>query len=129
MNVISIAVVCLIAAILSRLIKQVSAEIAFGVSASAVIVILAVLIDDISSVFQGIGELSSSAGISSTYLAVAVKALGIGYVCDLCSASCRDSGESALASVIDISGKIAISLICMPILNSLMEVVSKILEI
>jgi len=128
MDVITVVAVCVISAVLARLIKQTSPEIAFAVSAAAVLVVLGALTDKLASVFSEINSLAQRAGVSQNYIAVAIKALGIGYICELCSQSCRDAGESALSSVIDLSGKIALAFISLPILTSLLEVVIKILE-
>ncbi len=128
MDIISICAVCLITALLTRLIKQVSPEIAFVVSAVAVIILLALLTENVVSVFDEIGELASRAGITSGYVSIAIKVLGISYISDLCASSCRDAGESSLGSVIDISAKVMITIICLPIVYTLMEVITQILE-
>lgn len=128
MDIISICVVCLITALLTRLIKQVSPEIAFAVSAVAVIILLALLTENVVSVFDEIGELAERAGITNGYVSIAIKALGISYISDLCASSCRDAGESSLASIVDISAKVMITIICLPIVYTLMEVITKILE-
>lgn len=128
MDIISICAVCLITAILARLIKQGSPEIGFAVSAVAVFIVLVALTENISSVFDEMGELASRAGISNGYVMIAIKVLGISYISDLCAGSCRDAGESALGSIIDISAKAMITIVCMPIVYTLMEVITKILE-
>lgn len=128
MDIISICAVCLITALLTRLIKQVSPEIAFVVSAVAVIILLALLTENVVSVFDEIGELAERSGITNGYVSIAIKVLGISYISDLCASSCRDAGESSLASIVDISAKVMITIICLPIVYTLMEVITKILE-
>lgn len=128
MDIISICAVCLVTAVLARLIKQVSPEIAFAVSTVAVFIVLVALTENISSVFDEIGELASRAGISNGYVTIVIKVLGISYISDLCASSCRDAGESSLASIVDISAKVMITIICLPIVYTLMEVITQILE-
>lgn len=128
MDIISICAVCLITAVLARLIRQVSPEIAFVVSAVAVIILLALLTENVVSVFDETGELAERAGIRNGYVTIVIKVLGISYISDLCASSCRDAGESSLASIVDISAKVMITIVCLPIMYTLMEVITKILE-
>ncbi len=128
MEILKICVICIICAILAKVIAPTNHEIAALMSIAAVIVCAFYIVDAISDVSSKLNLILDTVGIEKTYISSAFKALGICYVCELSSSSCRDSGESALASVIDISGKVAITLICIPLLDKLMEVVKNILE-
>lgn len=128
MEIVKIAVICITCAILSSVISPTHREIAAILSIAAVIICAFYIVDSISDVTTKLNLVFDIVGIEKTYISSAFKALGISYVCELSASSCRDSGESALANVIDISGKVAIALICIPLLDKLMEVVKSILE-
>lgn len=128
MEIIKIAGICIICAILSSLISQTNKEISVTLSIAAVAICALVIIGSVSDVISGLNSIFKVIGLDTAYLSVSFKALGICYVCELSSSSCRDCGESALASIIDISGKVAISLLCLPLLEKLMDVVRTILE-
>lgn len=128
MEIIKIAGICIICAILSSLISQTNKEISVTLSIAAVAICALVIIGSVSDVISGLNSIFKVIGIDTAYLSVSFKALGICYVCELSSSSCRDCGESALASIIDISGKVAISLLCLPLLEKLTDVVRTILE-
>ena len=128
MEIIKIAGICIICAILSSLISQTNKEISVMLSIAAVAICALVIIGSVSDVISGLNSIFKVIGIDTAYLSVSFKALGICYVCELSSSSCRDCGESALASIIDISGKVAISLLCLPLLEKLTDVVRTILE-
>ena len=128
MEIIKIAGICIICAILSSLISQTNKEISVTLSIAAVAICALVIIGSVSDVISGLNSIFKVIGIDTSYLSVSFKALGICYVCELSSSSCRDCGESALASIIDISGKVAISLLCLPLLEKLTDVVRTILE-
>lgn len=128
MEIIKIAGICIICAILSSLISQTNKEISVTLSIAAVAICALVIIGSVSDVISGLNSIFKVIGIDTAYLSVSFKALGICYVCELSSSSCRDCGESALASIIDISGKVAISLLCLPLLEKLTDVVKTILE-
>lgn len=128
MEIIKITGICIICAILSSLISQTNKEISVTLSIAAVAICALVIIGSVSDVISGLNSIFKVIGIDAAYLSVSFKALGICYVCELSSSSCRDCGESALASIIDISGKVAISLLCLPLLEKLTDVVRTILE-
>ena len=128
MEIIKIAGICIICAILSSLISQTNKDILVTLSIAAVANCAHVIIGSVSDVISGLNSIFKVIGLDTAYLSVSFKALGICYVCELSSSSCRDCGESALASIIDISGKVAISLLCLPLLEKLMDVVRTILE-
>ena len=128
MEIIKIAGICIICAILSSLISQTNKEISVMLSIAAVAICALVIIGSVSDVISGLNSIFKVIGIDTAYLSVSFKALGICYVCELSSSSCRDCGESALASIIDISGKVAVSLLCLPLLEKLTDVVRTILE-
>lgn len=128
MEIIKITGICIICAILSSLISQTNKEISVTLSIAAVAICALAIIGSVSDVISGLNSIFKVIGIDTAYLSVSFKALGICYVCELSSSSCRDCGESALASIIDISGKVAISLLCLPLLEKLTDVVKTILE-
>lgn len=128
MDIVKVCAVCLVAAVLAKVIQPTNRDLAVLLSISAVIFAAFMAADGISEVFSGISGIISGAGINGGYIAIAFRALGICYICELCSSSCRDCGETALGSVLDISGRVAISLMCLPLLREFLEVVKSVLE-
>lgn len=128
METLRIAAVCLIAAVLAKVVQPTNRDLAALISISAVIFAAFAAFSGISDVVSGIGGIISRAGISGEYISVAFRALGICYICELCSSSCRDCGETALGSVLDITGRIAVALMCLPLIGNFIEVAERILE-
>ena len=128
MDILSISAICIIAALLAKLIEPSFREIKLALSITAVVVILLSVADSIELLFDGIRGFTEDFGISQGLIAIAVKVIGIGYVCELSSNSLRDIGESALASIIDICGKISIAMLCLPVILNLIDTVVEILE-
>ena len=128
MEIVRIAAICLLAAVMAKVIQPTNRDLAALLSISAVIFAAFLAVDGISAVFAGVDGIISGAGINSSYISLAFRALGICYICELCSSSCRDCGETALGSVLDISGRVAISLMCLPLLREFLEVVKSVLE-
>ena len=128
MEIIKVAAVCLIAAVMAKVIQPTNRDLAALLSITAVIFSAFLAVDGISEVFAGVDGILGSAGIGSGYLILAFKALGICYICELSASSCRDCGETALGSVLDLSGRVAISLMCLPLLREFVGIVRTVLE-
>lgn len=129
MDIIKVSAVCLTAAVLAKVIQPTNRDLAALLSISAVIFSAFLAVDGISSVFSGASGILGVGGIPSGYLATAFKALGICYICELSSSSCRDCGETALGSVIDISGRAAVALLALPLIRQFMEIITTVLGI
>ena len=65
-----------------------------------------------------IGELISDSGFAS-YAAVLTKAFGVTLAVQLTSEICRDAGESALASKLELVGKAELIVLCLPLIREL----------
>ena len=129
MEIVKIAAICLVAAVMAKVIQPSNRDLAALLSISAVIFAAFLTVDGISEVFAGVSSVLGSTGINRSYISIAFRALGICYIIELCSSSCRDCGETALGSVLEISGRVAISLMCLPLLKEFIEVVKNVLEI
>ena len=55
------------------------------------------------------------------YAAIMLRALGIGFLCKLSADVCRDAGEGGLAGGIELGGKVAILMTCIPVLGEIVE--------
>ncbi len=128
MNIAAISAFCLVAAVIAKVIQPTNRDLAALVSISAVIAAAFAAVDGISGVFSGVGSIIGGAGIDPEYVKIAFRALGICYICELSSSSCRDCGETALGSVLDISGRVTVALMCLPLLKEFIEVVKTVLE-
>ena len=124
MDIPAIAIVCIAAAVIAKVIQPSSRDLAALLSISAVVVVFLSISSQIYEMVYAIQRTADDSG----YIAIALKALGICYICELAGSSCRDCGETALASVVDISGRIAIAIICLPLIESFINVVKSILE-
>lgn len=128
MDILKIAVICLVAAVMAKVIQPTNRDLAALLSISAVIFSAFIAVDGITQVFSGMDSVFAETGLGSGYLKLAFRALGICYISELCSSSCRDCGETALGSVLDISGRVAVALICLPLLREFTEAVKSVLE-
>ena len=62
------------------------------------------------------------------YLGILFKIIGITYLSEFCAGLCRDAGYNAIASQVEMAGKISLILLSMPVLMSVIDLVVKIVE-
>ena len=57
-----------------------------------------------------------------------IKALGIAFLTQLCADVCRECGESGAASLVEMTGKLEILLLCLPLLEELLAAARELLS-
>lgn len=127
MEIVKIIGIGLTALIIILILKQYKPEFVVYVSLLAGALILFLVMDKIKGIVDLLTQLSNSANINSKFLGILLKITGIAFLTEFAVSICKDSGESAIASKIDIGGKVLIIGISVPIISSLLETVIKIL--
>ena len=127
MDIIKIIGVAFIAVIIIVILKQYRPEFAVYASIIAGVLILTLASGTLSGIIDMINSISSKTNINSEFLVILIKITGIAILTEFAVSICKDSGESAIASKVDIGGKIIIISMSIPIINALIDTVVKIL--
>ena len=72
-------------------------------------------------------NLNSKTGINSEYIKILLKITGIAILTEFGVSVCKDAGETAIASKVDLASKIIIISLSIPIITALLELVISIL--
>jgi len=72
-------------------------------------------------------SLANQTAINNEFLKLLIKITGIAFLTEFAVSICKDAGESAIASKVDIGGKVIIVSMSIPIIAGLMETILKIL--
>ncbi len=81
------------------------------------------LLDEIASVIQLIQDLAAQANIHTVYLQTILKIIGIAYIAEFGAQISRDAGHAAIASKIELAGKIFILVLAIPIIKAVIEMI------
>lgn len=127
MEIIQIVGLGLIATILVLIIKEQKPMFAFLLTAFTGITIFLFLIGKITSVIHVLEELALKANINMIFLKTILKIIGIAYIAELGAQIVRDAGQESIASKIELSGKILIMVMAIPIVSVIIETVVKLL--
>ena len=127
MDIVKIIGVGLTALIIIIILKQYKPEFTVYVSIIAGVIILVMLMDKLGAVVNLLTNLTNKTGTGSTFLKILLKITGIAILTEFAVSICKDSGETAIASKIDLGGKIIIISISIPIVTALLELIINIL--
>lgn len=120
----TIAVVIITAVLVVILRNRLSEYSLLLVIAAVVVILLSIL----GNLFGTIGKLQNlflKQGNIGVFFGTALKALGISYITAFAAEICRDFGLSSLAQTAEITGKIAIFSLSIPLINAVLETTLK----
>ncbi len=127
MDIIKLIGIGFIALVIIIIVKQYKPEFAIYVSLAAGILILSMTFDTISQIINLIESYSQKVSISNKFVVVLLKITGIAILAEFATSICKDAGETAIATKIDIGSKVLIIAASIPIISSLLEVILKVL--
>lgn len=115
------------ALIIIILLKQYKPEFVIYVSLVAGALILAIVLSKISSIVELLTSLSNKTAINNQFLLLLIKITGIAFLTEFAVSICKDSGETAIATKMDMGGKVIIISMSIPIISGLLETIIKVL--
>lgn len=127
MDIIKIIGVGLIALIIIIILKQYRPEFVIYVSLIAGALILLMVIDKIGNIVNLLTTLSNKTAINNEFLILLIKITGIAFLTEFAVSICKDSGEAAIASKVDLGGKVLIISMSIPIISRLLETILEVL--
>ena len=127
MDVIKIIGIGLISLIIIIIVRQYKPEFTLYISLLAGALILLFIMGKIEEIIDLLTTLSNKTAINNEFLELLIKITGIAFLTEFAVSICKDTGESAIASKIDMGGKVIIVSMSIPIISSLLETVVEIL--
>lgn len=127
MEIIKIIGIGLIALIIIILLKQYRPEFTIYISLLTGVSILLLVADELSGIVNLLQSFANKVSINSTFLVLLIKITGIAFLSEFAVSICKDSGEAAIASKIEIGTKIIIISMSIPIISSLLEIILSVL--
>jgi stage III sporulation protein AD len=118
----------IIVTVIGAVLKQIKPEIALQLSILAGVIIFILMMDKIRLVVDLLQKLSEQANVSSYYLFIVLKIVGVAYLAEFGCQICKDAGENALATKVEIAAKIFMIILAIPIIVAIMESVMKLLK-
>ncbi len=126
MSVFSCAALCLTVCAASSLMKD-NGDIRLALSVLTVCVLFLSVSAGLTDIGSMVSKLIEKTGLDEIYMKVIFKGLGICYISKLSSDCCRDSGNTALGTQLEIVGKITMTVISLPLFRAVIEIIEALL--
>jgi stage III sporulation protein AD len=127
LEIIQIVGLGLLVTVLVLVIKEQKPMFAFLLAAFTGILIFTFLIGKISAVIGVLESLAVKSGVNTVFLKTILKIIGIAYIAEFGAQIVRDAGQESIASKIELSGKVLIMVMAIPIITVIIETVIKLL--
>ena len=123
MEVIQIAAIGIIGAILAVTLQQQKKEMALVLTVAVGTLMLLQCAGALSKVWEGIRTIAEEAGLSGSSLKLLLKLLAASYVVEFGSEICKDAGQQSLAAKVQLAGKLVMAGMAVPVFSSLLQLI------
>ena len=129
MDIFKIVGIALIGAIFSLTVKEYKQGLSIFISIICGIILLSYTADGLGDIFRELKDLTEKSGISPDYLTAIIKITGICFITQFFSEVCRDAGQNAIASKLEIAAKVLILTLTLPIISDFLDICIKTVNI
>ncbi|MGN0489238.1 MAG: SpoIIIAC/SpoIIIAD family protein [Ruminococcus sp.] len=123
MNIFSICLIGVLTAVISLALKRYNSEISFLLAISGSVLIFLSILLNLSSVYETLTNILSTASINVTYISILLKVMGICFLTEFACDCCIDAGQKALAGNISLAGKIIVLVTAIPLYQDILNTV------
>lgn len=129
MEIIKLVCVGAVCALACVVVRQLRPEIEPFVQIGSLIVLSLMLLSSLKTVINALKELFGKLELFDIgYLELLIKVLGIAIITKIGADICNDSGNSAIASTVELAGKVTILLLCFSLIKTVTELASGLLS-
>ena len=125
---IKLAALSLCCVFLAVILRERSRVFALSVSVLGACIIFYSTLSELRDIVSKLYGITDSISSAAPYIRLMLKVLGITLMTQLISDICRDNGENALASVIEISAKLIVVVLVLPLFEAIISIVGGILK-
>ncbi len=124
----AIAAVAVITAFLAVVLRRTHPEQAMAVTLVAGILMVSAALKYMAPLLGNIQGMLEASGLSSEYVQILFKALGICVITQLASDACRDAGEQGLAAKTELAGKLTLLALALPLFQKIGDIALSLIE-
>ncbi|HCC06724.1 MAG TPA: stage III sporulation protein AD [Clostridiales bacterium] len=124
MEITQIIVICFIGVVMISILGKDNKEYGTYIRIVIGVIVFAAIFMKLASIAEMFMNIINKTNLSSTYIEVILKIIGIAYLSEFGSQICKDANEASFATKIEFTGKILIMVIAMPIMTAILDEVS-----
>ena len=112
------------AVIMIIVLKEQKPEMALMLTVAACVLIMIYSISKMTVIVEMLNTLVQKSGMNKEFLAIILKVTGIAYMVEFGKNICMDAGQSAIATKLEIAGKVIILTLSLPLISALVNVLT-----
>lgn len=128
MTIIQAAILGITAVVLAVQLKGLRPEYSVYIILAAGVIIAFLGISRMEVILDTVKTIGTYIGVKHLYLGTLLKMVGITYIAEFSANICKDAGYSALATQIEMFGKLSILAVSAPVLLALLETIQRFME-
>ncbi|RIV23012.1 stage III sporulation protein AD [Alicyclobacillaceae bacterium I2511] len=113
----------LVATVIATVLRPHAPQFAIMVTMVAGTILLLMVMSYMSKVISPLQDLANTAQLNQGFISTVLKIIGIAYIVEFAAQLARDAQEGALATKIELAGKVGIVILALPIVMSVMNAI------
>lgn len=127
MEIARIVGLALITTIFALIIRREKPALALMLSLSFSLMVLLAVMGKLATIINVLQEMADQADANFFFLSTVLKILGVAYLTELGAAICRDAGEEAIATKMELAARIIIAVMALPIMVAILQTLMEIM--
>lgn len=127
MEIFQLVGIAFITAVTALLLKETKPELSFAVTVTGSIILLLFAFELFRGSISILNRIAETTGIKSSMVKIILKMVGIGYLVEFSAGILNDFGQNSVADKLVFCGKAVVLILAIPILESVLSLVSKLL--
>ena len=125
MSLVTVCMASVLVVLVAIKLKKMNAEYSTLLSIGACLFIVSFIIGRLGNVLDSIDRITGYINIE--YISILLKMLGISYICEFATNICKDAGYGAIASHIELAGRVTMVVMSLPILFHVIDMVVRLM--
>lgn len=125
-SVLGIAIVAVVACVL---LQKTNPEFSMAVALITGILIFLFVLSSFTPILETLEYWMNEFHLNNVYFMTVIKTLGVCYLTQLASDTCKDAGYASVASKVELAGKVTILLLALPLFENLLSLTQELIRL
>lgn len=126
-TIFKIVAIGLITCLATMIVKPVRSDFAIMIALTGGLIIVFLITNYLTGIFDYLNQIIGSTGVDSSLYKLLIKIIAVGYLIEFTASICSDTGNSSLGDKVLLGGKIIIMVMALPIVTSILEIITQLL--
>ncbi len=123
-----IIILCIIGCILVLVLKQYQRSYGLLLSIGLCLLVIVQILPDAERILSTAEQTLHRGNVDASYFGILCKAVGISYLTQFGTDICRDAGENALGTAVELCGRVLLLVLALPLFVTLSETVLEMIQ-